>query len=240
MKYPLSSAGYSFSASGKAITFASPIPAEIGNILHVANITRGVIYFQPQGGAQFSGSYTSPVLTFAASTTGHSDTDRLLIIYDNGQPGATAAKQDTLIGHVDGIEALLGTIDADTGSIDSKLPALQSERLPVLTTASPTDPTGNGTRAYDFTNGLRQAFTGTSTAAVALPSLGTSREVMFHASARCFVRFGDSNVTAASAAAGHMVLATEERFHLRVPVGVTHFRVIRDSIDGNLNVVAVQ
>lgn len=30
---------------------------------------------------------------------------------------ATSAKQDTIIGHVDGIEALLGTIDADTGGI---------------------------------------------------------------------------------------------------------------------------
>jgi len=36
---------------------------------------------------------------------------------------ATEAKQDTLIGHVDGVEALLGTIDADTGSIDSKVPS---------------------------------------------------------------------------------------------------------------------
>lgn len=36
---------------------------------------------------------------------------------------ATEAKQDTLIGHVDGVEALLGTIDADTGSIDGKVPS---------------------------------------------------------------------------------------------------------------------
>lgn len=37
---------------------------------------------------------------------------------------STSAKQDTIIGHVDGIEGLLTTIDADTGSIDSKTPAL--------------------------------------------------------------------------------------------------------------------
>lgn len=30
---------------------------------------------------------------------------------------ATSAKQDTIIGHLDGVEGLLGTIDADTGSI---------------------------------------------------------------------------------------------------------------------------
>lgn len=31
--------------------------------------------------------------------------------------GATSAKQDTIIGHLDGVEGLLGTIDADTGTL---------------------------------------------------------------------------------------------------------------------------
>lgn len=44
---------------------------------------------------------------------------------------ATAANQSTLIGHVDGIEGLLTTIDADTGNIDAKLPVLASGRIPV-------------------------------------------------------------------------------------------------------------
>lgn len=34
---------------------------------------------------------------------------------------ATAAKQDTIIGHLDGVEGLLATIDTDTGNIDTKL-----------------------------------------------------------------------------------------------------------------------
>lgn len=34
---------------------------------------------------------------------------------------ATSAKQDTIIGHVDGIETLLGTIDADTSNISTKI-----------------------------------------------------------------------------------------------------------------------
>jgi len=37
---------------------------------------------------------------------------------------ATSAKQDTIIGHVDGIETLLGTIDADTGNISTKIDTL--------------------------------------------------------------------------------------------------------------------
>jgi hypothetical protein len=45
---------------------------------------------------------------------------------------ATEAKQDTLIGHVDGVEALLTTIDAGTGSIDGKLPALSGGKVPVV------------------------------------------------------------------------------------------------------------
>lgn len=37
---------------------------------------------------------------------------------------ATSAKQDTIIGHVDGIEALLTTIDADTSNISTKIDTL--------------------------------------------------------------------------------------------------------------------
>ena len=32
---------------------------------------------------------------------------------------STSAKQDTIIGHIDGVETLLGTIDVDTGNIDA-------------------------------------------------------------------------------------------------------------------------
>lgn len=89
MKSPLPSGSYAFNATAKTITFSGTIPAEIGNILHVANITRGVIYFQPQAGLSFSGTYASPVLTLAADTTGHSNTDKLLIIYDDGTTALT-------------------------------------------------------------------------------------------------------------------------------------------------------
>ena len=39
---------------------------------------------------------------------------------------STLAKQDTIIGHVDGIEALLGTIDADTGAIKTAVEILDN------------------------------------------------------------------------------------------------------------------
>ena len=83
MKYTVAPANYSFNATAKTITFSGLVPSDISNILHVTNITRGVIYFQPQAGLAFSGSYASPVLTFTASTTGHANGDNLLIVYDD-------------------------------------------------------------------------------------------------------------------------------------------------------------
>lgn len=60
---------------------------------------------------------------------------------------ATEAKQDTIIGHLDGVETVLGTIDTDTGaiatstaSIDTKTPALgqalAAASVPVVLTAA--------------------------------------------------------------------------------------------------------
>lgn len=82
---------------------------------------------------------------------------------------STAANQTTIIGHVDGIETLLGTIDTDTGniassvsSIDSKTPALgqalAAASVPVVLTAAqlttltpPAAITGFGTAANQTT-----------------------------------------------------------------------------------------
>lgn len=113
---------------------------------------------------------------------------------------------------------------AALSSIDAKTPALVES---------------TGTRGYDLANNLRQAVLSTSSAAVALPALGGSRELMLHPSTRCFIRFGDSNVAAATVGNGQLVIEPGERFHLRIPVGVTHFRVIRDTTEGFLNITAV-
>ena len=141
MKYPLAPATYSFNAAAGTITFSGTIPADISNILHVTNITRGVLYFQPQAGSSYAGTYASPTLTLAASTVGHSNTDKLLIVYDDGGVGATAAKQDTG--------------NTSLASLDSKSPALVSGRVPVdgsavtqpVSAASLPLPTGAATSA---------------------------------------------------------------------------------------------
>lgn len=50
---------------------------------------------------------------------------------------ATSAKQDTVIGHVDGIEALLGTIDADTSTLAGAVSGTEVQ-VDVISSALPT------------------------------------------------------------------------------------------------------
>jgi len=134
MKYPLPVSAYTFNATAKTITFGGIVPAAIGNILHVTNVTRGVLYFQPQAGPQLTGAYSAGVLTLACSTAGHSSSDDLLIIYDDAATSlplgaATAGNQQALIGLVDGLKGA-------ANSIDSKLPALNSGNWPVAPNVS--------------------------------------------------------------------------------------------------------
>ena len=58
---------------------------------------------------------------------------------------STSAKQDTIIGHVDGVEGLLTTIDADTGVISAAATAIETAVQGTLTadiTTLPTEPLG--------------------------------------------------------------------------------------------------
>lgn len=101
--------------------------------------------------------------------------------------------------------------------------------------------TGNaqGTRAYNLAQASRTAVAAASSGAVGIGMLGASREVMLVTSVRCHIRFGDNNVTAAAAAAGVLPLPADAMFHMIVPEGVTHYRVIRDNADGFLSVIPV-
>lgn len=68
---------------------------------------------------------------------------------------ATEAKQDTIIGHLDGVETVLGTIDTDTGniatdtstiagdttSLDSKVTKADTDDVTVTSMVQPTPPT---------------------------------------------------------------------------------------------------
>jgi hypothetical protein len=96
-----------------------------------------------------------------------------------------------------------------------------------------TDTAASGTRAYNFDQATRTAVGATSSAAVAIGTLSASREVMLIASTRCFIRFGTLSVGAANATdANLLVLPADAMFHMRLPSGVTHYTVIRDTADG--------
>ena len=96
------------------------------------------------------------------------------------------------------------------------------------------------TRRYNYAAGTRTTVSGTSSAAVALGALGTTREIMLIASSRCFIKFGASDVTAAAATdTDVLALPADVMFHLRVPASVTHFRVIQDSAGGFLRCIPV-
>jgi hypothetical protein len=83
MKQLLNPANATFDKTAGTITFATTIPTTISHILHVTNVTRGVLYFQPQAGAAYTGTYASPVLTLAADTSAHNNADKLEIFYDD-------------------------------------------------------------------------------------------------------------------------------------------------------------
>jgi hypothetical protein len=110
-------------------------------------------------------------------------------------------KITTLSGYVDGVEGTLTTIDTDTGSIDSKLPALSSGRIPVDAgeveikndsgNPIPTLPAGiiDAGNGYSGTLTVGQVFTGTGIEVA--PKYGTISVCIFssHASASLGLKF---------------------------------------------------
>jgi hypothetical protein len=96
------------------------------------------------------------------------------------------------------------------------------------------------TRRLNKPQATRTAIGAASSAAVALGTLGPTREVLFAASSRCFVRFGGADVVAAAATDPQtLVIEAGEKYCHPLEEGETHFRVIRDSVDGSLSVYPV-
>jgi hypothetical protein len=123
MRRVLTPSHATFSAANRTITFTTTVPASISHILRVVNLTRATVYFDPTGelglGYLSSATYASPVLTLGVEAEDQADTDKLFIEYDDGLGGggggggggdASEAKQDVLIGHVDGVEGLLANM----------------------------------------------------------------------------------------------------------------------------------
>ena len=156
MKQLLLPSNVAFNVGAKTLTFSNTIPANIGSILHVTNVTRGVLYFQPQAGLNFSGSYTSPVLTLNCSTIGHNAGDSLEIFYDNGVSAAT----DIGITGVSGktLTDVVNALGAGENVSVSNFPATQ----PVSAVSLPL-PTGAATSALQTTGNASLATIATNT-----------------------------------------------------------------------------
>ena len=106
-------------------------------------------------------------------------------------------------------------------------------------TALPTTDSLGGTRAFNWSNNVREAFTTSSTAAIALPTLGASRELRIHTSVRAFIRFGAPDVSPATVAAGQMISPADAPDVIRIPTGQTHVRVIGETASGSISLTAV-
>lgn len=172
---------YTFDASEKTITFGDYGSIVLDSVLLITNVTDNIIIYN-FANPSLGGSVATNVLTLDYDTTSMSDTDDLQIFYEDTAQDfindstngtlvnlgsnndvtvagvATAAKQDTIIGHldgvestlttidgrVDGIEGLLTTIDADTGNISTKVDTLAGAvsgsemQVDVVTSALPT------------------------------------------------------------------------------------------------------
>jgi hypothetical protein len=140
MKGPVrDSSTFSFNATAKTITFSAPIPASQQQILGILNITRNAWLYLPTKAA-YGGTWSSPVLTVTASTTGHANGDVLQILVDDGL-ATTAVAPNVTRGS--------GTLDANTqrvtlatdGATVAALTSLDSD-LGLKTDTEATDDTG--------------------------------------------------------------------------------------------------
>lgn len=135
---------------------------------------------------------------------------------------ATEAKQDAMIGHVDGIEGSLTSILAKIIAA----PATEAKQDSTITAIATI-----GTRAYGAA-ATRLAYAGTSAQSAAI----TATEVLLHncGTARCYVKAASSP----TATANDIPIEAGEKFHLRITSG-HKIAAIQDSAGGNLNIIPV-
>lgn len=144
-----------------------------------------------------------------------------------------------VVGNQDGVG--YRTVEA-VASVNADGQIIGGASAPVqvaATTAIPTTDSLGGTRAFNWANNVREAFTTSSTTAIALPTLGTSRELRIHTSVCAFIRFGASDVSPATVAAGQMISPADVPDVIRIPTGQTHIRVIGEAASGSISLTAV-
>ena len=121
MKAPVrDSSSFVFDASAKTVTFSAPVPASQASILGILNVTNNAWLYLPVK-TGYGGTWATPVLTLAASTTGHANTDSLQIFYDDGVSsdlgiGTDGSSAPTLPGGSTGVRGWLRQLWSGLGS----------------------------------------------------------------------------------------------------------------------------
>jgi hypothetical protein len=121
MKAPVrDSSSFVFDASAKTVTFSAPVPASQASILGILNVTNNAWLYLPVK-TGYGGTWATPVLTLAASTTGHANTDSLQIFYDDGVSsdlgiGTDGSSAPTLPGGSSGVRGWLRQLWSGLGS----------------------------------------------------------------------------------------------------------------------------
>jgi hypothetical protein len=83
---------YTFSAASKQITFSDYTTIALASVLVITNVTRNIIVYN-FADPLFGGTVATNVLTLTLNVTGHSDTDKLQIWYDDGSTARKAVEQ---------------------------------------------------------------------------------------------------------------------------------------------------
>lgn len=119
-----------FDASAQTVTHPSFSDVTLAGIQLIINVTDQVIIYNFADTTK-GGTLAGDVLTLEYDTTSMADTDELMILVEDGVAyqlptgAATAANQASILAAVDGLEALLTTIDADTGAILTAVDGLE-------------------------------------------------------------------------------------------------------------------
>ncbi len=118
--------GYTFSASGKTVTFSQFATIGLGRIFLINNNTRGVVIYDPSQ-TSTKGTLSGSVLTLDFDTTGHNNADSLSIFWDDG----TFVSSDTpmpVVAYgelVEAIEAMRMAVQSLVNTIGMALPNAQ-------------------------------------------------------------------------------------------------------------------
>lgn len=121
-------------ADGSAtdVSSAAPLQVTLANtgantnkLLVTPDLPTGASTAAKQPALGTAGTASTDVITIQ----GIAAMTKLLVTPDLPSGASTAANQTTIIGHVDGIETVLGTIDADTGAIKTATEAIQAGQL---------------------------------------------------------------------------------------------------------------